>query len=284
MTSAIALPCLAEQSLLPMNQPTRNLTDGQTASGSMSTVRRAGDTVIRPAGPWSLAVHDLLHYLENRGFPYSPIALSIGADRHKEVLSYIEGDVAMRPWPACLLAKEGIIAVSQMLLKYHRLVVDYVPKPKSVWRVPSALWQEGMIIRHGDLGPWNIVWRSGELAGLIDWDFAEPGYIAEDLAQAAWDCVPLYPPEKSIQAGVAPTEQMPRLKTFCRSYGADVDVVIDAVAEMQEKEFLRIEGLGKVAKEPWRTLLQKGGLDEIADASQWLHEVYKPNVGRILPK
>ena len=265
-----------------IEQPPRYIEDGQTAAGSVNSVKRAGGTVIRPAGPWSASVHDLLNHLEYKGFSYSPRAIALELDQNREVLSYIDGYVAMRPWPTYLLAENGIIEVAQMLLKYHQAVTDYVPIAGSVWRMSGVRWKEGMVVRHGDLGPWNIVWKSEKLVGLIDWDFAEPGYPIEDVAQVAWDCVPLYTPKKSTHAGVRPEEQLPRLKTLCESYGADMATVIDAVSDMQEKEFYRIKSLGELGKAPWVKLLEMGGLDEIAEASQWLHSVYKPSVGEPL--
>ena len=261
-----------------MNQPPRNIEDGQTASGSVNTVKRVGNTVIRPSGPWSASVHDLLNYLEYEAFPYSPRAIALALSQDREVLSYIDGNVAMRPWPACLIAESGIVDISRMLLKYHQLVKDYIPASGSAWRVPEVQWKKGMIVRHGDLGPWNMVWKSERLVGLIDWDFAEPGYPIEDLAQIAWDCVPLYPPEKSNWAGVAPDEQMTRLRVLCDSYGVDIGAVIDAVAKMQKREFLRLRSIGNTGKEPWRGRLQNGGLEDIANASQWLYSAYKPSI------
>ena len=48
-----------------------------------------------------------------------------------------------------------------------------------------------MIIRHGDLGPWNTVWEGETLNGVIDWDFAGPAYPLSDVGQFAWYSVPL---------------------------------------------------------------------------------------------
>ena len=259
-----------------MTVPPRSIEDGQSASGSVNAVRRIGNTVIRPAGAWSNAVHKLLRYLESVGFTYSPIAISLSAD--EEVLSYIDGKVAMRPWPTALLAEEGIVAVSQMLLAYHQSVADYVPEPDSVWRIPGVQWCDGMIVRHGDLGPWNMVWKANKLVGLIDWDFAEPGYPIEDVAQIAWDCVPLYPPEKSAQAGIEPAEQAIRLEILCDTYDIDQSSVINKVAQMQAREFFRLKTIGATQQEPWLTWLQKGGLRDIANASRWLYEIYSPGV------
>lgn len=70
-----------------------------------------------------------------------------------------------------------------------------------------------MVIRHGDLGPWNSIWDGDRLAGFIDWDFAAPGHALDDVARLAWYAVPLRPGE---QLGVRR-----RLDTLCAAYGVD---------------------------------------------------------------
>ena len=59
------------------------------AGGNMSSgVVRVGDTVRRPAGPWTPAVHALLTHLHAAGFPGAPRPL--GIDEHgREVLTFI---------------------------------------------------------------------------------------------------------------------------------------------------------------------------------------------------
>lgn len=47
----------------------------------------------------------------------------------------------------------------------------------------APVWFDGQIgtgsgdqiVIHGDVGPWNLVWRDGELVGLIDWEYATIG-------------------------------------------------------------------------------------------------------------
>ena len=148
----------------------------------------SGDTVVRPIGEWSKSVHGLLNHLQAVGFSRAPRLIKTDLIHGKEILTYIDGEVAMRPWPLILLSKAGIVAIAQLLREYHDLIRNYRPGANSKWRDPNAKWQEGMIVRHGDLGPWNMVWKSSELVGLIDWDLAEPGYPIEDVAQAAWYC------------------------------------------------------------------------------------------------
>ena len=47
--------------------------DGGNAGGAV----RVGETVRRPAGPWTPAVHALLRHLAGNGFPGSPRPLGI---------------------------------------------------------------------------------------------------------------------------------------------------------------------------------------------------------------
>ena len=67
------------------------------SGGNMSSgVVRSGDTVRRPAGPWTPAVHALLAHLHDVGFRGAPRPLGID-ERGREVLPFIPGTPA---WPA----------------------------------------------------------------------------------------------------------------------------------------------------------------------------------------
>src|ERR1700753_2437604 len=64
--------------------------------GNMSgPVVRVGDTVRRPAGPWTPAVHALLAHLHDAGFEGAPRPLGLDSSG-REVLTFIPGTVA---WP-----------------------------------------------------------------------------------------------------------------------------------------------------------------------------------------
>jgi len=60
---------------------------------------RVGDTVRRMAGSSRLAVRDLLLHLESVGFDGAPRYLGTD-DQGREVLSWIDGDVPLPPYPA----------------------------------------------------------------------------------------------------------------------------------------------------------------------------------------
>ena len=74
------------------------LLDGQSDQGKVNTVKRIGDTVRRPVQRWSPAVHSLLRHLEAVGFSGAPRFLGID-ELGREILSFVSGEVALRPWP-----------------------------------------------------------------------------------------------------------------------------------------------------------------------------------------
>jgi hypothetical protein len=84
--------------------------------GQTTPVLRHGDTVLRPAGPWTPAVHALLIHLENAGFTGSPRVIGDGYDGHgREVLTYIPGDIVdPHAW-----SDEGIWHVGRLLRDLH---------------------------------------------------------------------------------------------------------------------------------------------------------------------
>src|SRR5690349_9150942 len=88
-------------------------------------VHRVGDTVRRPAGPWTPSVHSLLAFLEGRGFP-APKPLGID-ERGREILSFVEGEAATWPFPRFFHEPEAVAQVGQLLRRFHDLVAEFVP-------------------------------------------------------------------------------------------------------------------------------------------------------------
>ncbi|WP_018349730.1 aminoglycoside phosphotransferase family protein [Longispora albida] len=234
--------------------------DGETASGSVTTVLRVGDTIRRPCGRWTPVVHALLAHLESAGFTRAPRALGIDAEG-REILSFLPGETARRPWPPALTEPSGIVALATWLAEYHAAVRDFRPPAGADWFVPGLTWREGQIIRHGDLGPWNSVWQGTELAGFIDWDFAEPGEPIEDLAHLAWYAVPLRGPAPGARE---------RLELLCSVYGAEPVAVLDALAGLQRRERERIVRLGTEGIAPWDSFLERGDVRQIDAEAAWL--------------
>jgi Ser/Thr protein kinase RdoA (MazF antagonist) len=240
--------------------------------GSVTDVVRIGNTVHRAAGAWTPAVHALLRHLEHKGFAASPRVLGIDASG-REILSYIDGAAAMRAWPEALLTEAGITALGRLIASYHRAVADFQPRRGATWRVGAIDLRPGEIIRHGDLGPWNTIWREHELVGLIDWDFAEPGTALDELSQAAWDSVPLRDDVHARECGFAgAVDRRARLAALCLGYGGQFapSAVVTALLSLQRREAERMVERGGRGEMPWSLFLARGGNEAVMADNCWL--------------
>jgi len=243
--------------------------DGATDKGSVTTVRRIGETIRRPVGEWTPAVHALLTHLETVGFTRAPRVL--GTDGTDEVLSLLHGEPAFSPWPSALRSTAGIRELGHWLRDYHDAVRDFRPPTGARWQGQEDEWRPGMVIRHGDLGPWNSIWTGDRLAGFIDWDFAAPGHALDDLAQLAWYAVPLRPVEQQRRAPIAGEHAVrSRLDALCAAYGARPAAVLDALDSVQSREAERIDRLGRRGDEPWATFFARGDAAEMLAEQSWL--------------
>lgn len=74
--------------------------------GAVGAVR-VGSTVRKIAGPWTPTIHALLSHLRGHGFHLAPEPLGID-DRGREILSWLDGEPANRPWPPVLRTDDGV--------------------------------------------------------------------------------------------------------------------------------------------------------------------------------
>jgi hypothetical protein len=191
-----------------------------------SGILRRGDRLLRPMGPWSPAVHEYLRYLESAGFEGSPRVL--GVEDGYEVLSYLDGDVPVDPgWepghgsrlPFYARTDLALCAAARLVRRLHLAAAGFRPSSTG-YRFHPHPPRDGEIVSHGDLGPWNTVYRDGVPVAFIDWDAAQPIDPLTDLAGAAWAFVPLAPAAQLIESGFDPVPDLPaRLRMFLDAYG-----------------------------------------------------------------
>lgn len=198
-------------------------TDGvPLVGGDVNLIVRIGDTVKRPTGEHTPAVHALLDHLEAKGITHTPRVL--GFDEHgREILSYIEGDPALYPLEAWARSDEALAGVGEMLRTIHDATLDFTPprdaKWQAIFRPPGAT---GPVICHTDLYPGNVIFRKGLPTALIDWDYACPAPRLTDIATTANFWVPLTHPTKARNDGWPDTEtenRPQRLNLLCNAYG-----------------------------------------------------------------
>jgi hypothetical protein len=240
--------------------------------GAVGAVR-VGSTVRKIAGPWTSTIHELLTYLRGNGFSLAPEPLGID-DRGREILSWLDGEPANRPWPSILRSDDGVIALTRALRHFHDIVRGFDPGAGACWRAGSRPVGSGEIVCHGDFGPWNTLWRSSELVGVIDWDMAEPGPPLMDVAFLALHLVPLRSNELPSSTGFdAEPPRSRRLALLLESYGGvSRREVIEAVFEHHARDRERTITWGAEGREPWSTFLSEGDLDLIDADNAWLQQ------------
>lgn len=186
-------------------------------------VTRIGDVVRHPSQPWSRSVHALLTHLRSVGFTEAPAPGPLGPDYDDvDFIPGISGD------DACLLVSsdEAVAQVAQLLRRYHDAVAGWEPEEAPVWFDGQVGTGTGdQIVCHGDVGPWNLVWRDGEVVGPIDWEFATIGSRREDVAYALHYLAPFR--DRGYWTGVLGMKTRPRrrhrISVFAEAYGIAVD-------------------------------------------------------------
>ena len=164
--------------------------DGPLRGGTANTGRviRVGNTVRRPRGPHSPAVHRLLKHLAKTGFSGAPRVLDSRPDT--EILTFIPGIAAYEPLPAWALTDQALRSFAQLLRDYHEHAESFDEDGLPWQRNVPERWR-GKLITHNDLNPANVVFRQEQAIALIDFDLAAPGCRAWDLAVAACFWIPL---------------------------------------------------------------------------------------------
>lgn len=186
------------------------LSGGNVSGG----VVRVGETVRRPAGPSTPAVHALLTHLHEVGFRAAPRLLGID-DQGREVLTFVPGNVV---WPDrffLLEPAQRLALLARLIRDFHDAVQDFTPPPDAHWQVLIAA--EGSdIIAHQDLAPWNLVVGDEDEWAFIDWDSAAPGSRLWGVAYAMHGFIPL-----SAHPDWQRTDAEDRLRIFADAYGLD---------------------------------------------------------------
>ena len=211
---------------------------------------RVGDTVRRPARPWSTNVDALLQHMESVGFDGAPRALGYD-DRGRQVLSFVEGFVDPDPFDLDLAR---VFEVGELISQLHEAVASFRPPSEAVWNVLIYPDQDELICHH-DLAPWNLVRTENRLT-FIDWDSAGPGSKLWDLAYAAHGFVPLSP-----RSGLSDDAAAERLRALVDGYA----LAAPARPALVSMLGLRVRSMYEFLKdshdrdvEPWSRLWREG--------------------------
>ena len=200
------------------------------AGGNSSIVVRVGDTVHRPAGPWTPAVHQLLSTLRAAGVMEVPEPLGLD-EQGREVLSYLPGIVGNYPLPSWIWSSTILHEAGSLLRRVHDASAP-LAHSAATWQLPAHEPIE--VVCLNDVAPYNMVFQDGHITGLIDVDMASPGPRIWDLAYLAYRLVPLG--EYSDPDAPGRDARPGRLDALIRSYGYEFDqaAVLRAAADRME--------------------------------------------------
>lgn len=238
-------------------------------------VVRRRERVLRPLGSWSEAVHEYLRHLESVEFRGAPRVLGIEGDR--EVMTYLDGEVAAdSTWqpgrghrlPAHARSDEALIGAGRLIRDLHEASRGFHPRC-TAYRFHPCPPRPGQIISHGDLGPWNTVYRDGLPTAFIDFDSAGPVDPVDELAAAAWAFVPLAPDRRLREAGFDPIPDLPsRLRLFVDAYGLP-----DGPAILPALQRSILTSAERIATWPLSPADAATSLEYLAGELRWLHTV-----------
>ena len=193
------------------------LAGGVANAGS---VTRVGDHVFRPSNAHSPSIHRYLVWLRSAGFDGASVPMSIEADG-RERLVFIEGDVALPPYPTWAQQDAALSSIAGLMRRFHDTARAFDPSGLD-WSPEMADPASGPIVCHNDVCLENVVFRDGAAIGLVDFDFAAPGRPTYDLAQMARMCVPIDDDTNATRLGWEPADRPTRLRLVANAYGLDV--------------------------------------------------------------
>lgn len=251
--------------------------DEEVLSGGVANegrVLRVGSRVHRPAGPYAESIHAYLRSLNSSGFEGASVPQGFD-DVGREVLTFLDGDVAIPPYPEWAQSDAALGSIARLIARMHRSSVAFDPAARR-WSSELADPRGGPVLCHNDVCLENVVFRDGVAVGLIDFDYAAPGRGVYDLAQFAKMCVPLDRPANIATLGWNTPDQVGRLVVIADAYGiapegrseflSAIDDAMTIGAAFVERHF--------VAGEPGFVAMveRSGGLDRWEEQRCWWHD------------
>lgn len=246
--------------------------------GNITPISRIGATVRRQAGPWTLAVHELLRHLQQRGFDGAPRVLGFD-EQNREILTYIDGIAGFfdpaEVRPPNLWSDQLLIEAAGFLRRFHDATVGFTTSRGAQWQLvyPDASQHE--VICHNDFAPYNCVFANGHLKAVIDFDTAGPGPRIWDVAYALYRFVPLVPSAVRPSMGVSSESNMGhRLKLFCDAYGLEQrDGLISVIQErIDATRTMLIDGAAAGIVGYQRILNEGGHIEELQRDKAFVQE------------
>ena len=231
------------------------MSDEQALVGGMDPaagVRRVGDTVRRPARRSSPAVRALLQHLEEVGFDGAPKFLGVD-EQGRDVLAFLDGDVALPPYPAWALTDAALASLGRLLRRFHEATATFDQASVKAWSHEWADPQGGPVVCHNDLFPENVVLRHGRVVAFIDFAEAAPGRPLWDLAIAAEEWAPVHAPGARLHHPDQ-LDGVRRVGLLAHAYGLGperAEELLDVIVQERARQIAHVRAEAAAGREPW---------------------------------
>ena len=233
----------------------------------------------RPVQGNSPLVHALLRHLEDVGFAGAPRFLGIDS-AGREVLTYVEGEVAGRPRPAWIADEDRLISVGRLVRAYDDAAATFVvppgaepdpglPDPPGI---PPAPAYPPELIGHVDITPENVVFRDGEAVALIDFDLAKWATRADEMFSAMLWWAPLRDPA-DVDPLLRDVDAPRRCRLLADAYGmseTDRGRVVDIAIVRSRRSWYLMKQRAELLGGGWQRMWDEGAGDQIRRRLAWV--------------
>ncbi|MBO0812562.1 MAG: phosphotransferase [Microlunatus sp.] len=240
-------------------------------------VVRVGQTVRRPTGPHTPLVHAVLDHLESVGFAGAPRFLGVD-DQGREVLTFIEGEVAGRPHPKWITDEDRLVSLAHLVRDLDDAMIDFglpeiaaeeIVEPKFIPPPREATYE---FFGHRDITPENVVWRNGEAYAFIDFDLVRPASRMLEVQNALMYWAPLCDPQDRDPHQVD-LDVARRCRLFADAYGLgpeDRAVLIDDLTYNSARSWYLMRDRAERLGGGWARMWDNGVGDLIRRRCAWL--------------
>jgi Ser/Thr protein kinase RdoA (MazF antagonist) len=191
------------------------------------------------------------------------------------VLSFIDGQVPVPPFPAWSMTDTALVSVARLLSRFHDASASLDCNGIDGWFTSWADPAGGNVVCHNDACPQNVVFRDGEAVALIDFDLAAPGRRLWDVAGAARDWCPLSAPQWRHHHP-RDLDGVSRLRLFARGYGVtekDSSRLVDTIVLSRRQAMAHIRGQIAAGNPAWTDEWQRTDGERRASADDaWLEQ------------
>jgi hypothetical protein len=255
-----------------LEDPTREWT--KLFGGTVNDVWRSGDIVKRRRGHHEDAIVQLLTWLRNRGVPAIPEV--IGISDQSVYLRFTEGEAVLRPWVDAVKTDAWLFQLGDWLSRSHAAMPGFQLQSGASFVSGPVRPEPGMVVCHGDLGPWNFLQKAGSLTGVIDWDLAHFGLPLDDMAFMAIEASPLRrSTEATMGEDVPRSVLMNRLEVLLHAYGkVTVAEILAQAVDALDQLIEQTQANASRYISPFDEFIRRDFLEDYAEDREYIKEFW----------